>query len=335
MPYGLDPANDQYAKFRESLISHFRACPTCLAKVQKLHDSVYRIVERAESEVVTIFHIVEFVKAKAISESNDLYSSFPIKVEVINRKDKVRVEHTDSTVDFSAPLKQKFSAKKLKPLFKTAVAAAAVILIAFALFLNIPTAKAVTLKRIYRAIENVKNVYIASFVTDKKEPIQEQWVSRSLNVNKIKTEKESVLWDLPKKVKKVKNLDNNLVETMMLSPEMIAGIHNTITGSLGLMPFYDISEIPADAEWNRVDKASLEVNESIEAYDLIWIDRNNVNLVVFNKWRIFVDSKTNLPQRTEFYQKLSDDIEYTLYSAKVVEYISESEMQEVIKKPSF
>ncbi len=29
VPYGLDPADDQYAKFRESLTSHLRFCPTC------------------------------------------------------------------------------------------------------------------------------------------------------------------------------------------------------------------------------------------------------------------------------------------------------------------
>jgi len=108
-----------------------------------------------------------------------------------------------------------------------------------------------------------------------------------------------------------------------------------MSSSLGLIPFYDISDIPADAEWGHVDKARLEVDESIEAYDLIWIGRKHINLVIFNKWRIFVDSETKLPQRTEFYQKVSDDIEYTLYSAKVVEYLSESEMQEVIKEASF
>lgn len=41
IPYGLDPADDQCAKFRESLISHLRTCPTCLAKMQQLHGTVY------------------------------------------------------------------------------------------------------------------------------------------------------------------------------------------------------------------------------------------------------------------------------------------------------
>ena len=49
VPIGLDPANDQYIMFRESLVSHLRSCPTCLAKIQELHRTIYGIADRAES----------------------------------------------------------------------------------------------------------------------------------------------------------------------------------------------------------------------------------------------------------------------------------------------
>ncbi|GAG28141.1 unnamed protein product, partial [marine sediment metagenome] len=141
--YGLDPADDQYAKFRKSLTSHIVTCPNCLAKMQTLHNTVYNVAERAESEVVTIYNIDESAKAEAISESDDLYAGFPIRVERANRGDEVNAGLLASTIDFGAALKQKVSAMNLKPLVKTAVAAAAIILIAAALFFNIPTAKAV------------------------------------------------------------------------------------------------------------------------------------------------------------------------------------------------
>jgi hypothetical protein len=48
-----------------------------------------------------------------------------------------------------------------------------------------------------------------------------------------------------------------------------------------------------------------------------------------------VDPKTNLPERTEFYQKLPADDEYILISAMEVEYLSDSKMQEVIEEVSF
>ncbi|RKY25045.1 MAG: hypothetical protein DRP62_02265 [Planctomycetota bacterium] len=335
MPYGLDPANDQYAKFRQYLTSHMRTCPRCLAKMQHLHDTVFGIAERPESEVITVYHIDESAKAEAISESNGLYAGFPIRIEIASRKDEVKAEQPVPAIDFAAGLKRKISAKKLKPLLKPAIAAAAVILIGFALFLSMPTAKAVTLQRIYEAIEKVKNVHISKFVPDQTEPAQEEWVSRALNIYMTKTGEQWVLWDLANGLRKSKQVDSTVTEATQLSADSIAGIERKMSSSLGLIPFYDISDIPADAEWGHVDKARLEVDESIEAYDLIWIGRKHINLVIFNKWRIFVDSETKLPQRTEFYQKVSDDIEYTLYSAKVVEYLSESEMQEVIKEASF
>lgn len=55
IPFGLDPVNDQYAKFRPSIISHLVKCRTCFEKMQKLHDIVYDISERLESGVVTCF----------------------------------------------------------------------------------------------------------------------------------------------------------------------------------------------------------------------------------------------------------------------------------------
>ncbi|KPJ66354.1 MAG: hypothetical protein AMJ43_08425 [Coxiella sp. DG_40] len=335
VPYGLNPASDEYAKFRESLTQHMRACPACLAKMQQLHDTVYGIAERAESMVVTIYHIDESAKAKAISESDDPYAGFPMRVEVASGEDEVRAEQPRSTVDFGTALKQKVSAKRLKPLLKMAAVAAA-ILIGVALFLTVPTAKGITIERLYKALEKVKNVHIASFVPDKKEPVQEQWVSRTLNVNKIKTEKESVLWDLPNKVKKVKHLDSNSVETTTLSAEMIAEIQNTVTGSLGLMPFYDISDVPPDAKWSRVDKEGLkEVNAGIEIYDLEWLGKTHRGSDVFCRWRVFVDPETKLPQNVERYQKLATDSRYNLIYIRIVEYLSDNEMQEIIKDTSF
>ena len=252
VPYGIDPANDQYAKFRRSLISHLVYCPNCLAKMQQLHQTIYGIAERAESDVVTIYHIDESAKAEAISESDDIYAGFPIRVERANRGDEVNAGRSASTINFGAALKQKASAMNLKPLIKAAVAVAAVILIAVALFFNIPTAKAVAIDQIYKAIEKVKNVYISKFVPDKTEPIQEKWVSRALNIYMTKTGKQLVLRDIPNGVRKTKQLDTVVTETIPLTAVSIADVEKKITGSLSLMPFYDISDVPQDAKWSRL-----------------------------------------------------------------------------------
>jgi hypothetical protein len=223
-----------------------------------------------------------------------------------------------------------------KRLLKTGVAVAAVILLAVALFLNLPTAKAVTIEKIYRAIERAKNVHISSFVPDKKEPTQQEWVSRELNLYVTKTGKYLVLWDIPNGTRKTKYLDANLVETASLSTEMVSEIEKTISGSLGLLPFANLSVIPDDAEWKKVAGEDLESNaEDIEVYELSWLRQAHDGSIGFRRWRVFVDSRTNLPCKTEFYRKLPSDSQYSLITVKVVEYLSNNEIEAVIEEASF
>jgi len=335
VPYGLDPARNQYARFRESLCSHVRRCPACLGKMQQLHDTVYAIFNRTESEVATVYNIDDSAKGQATSESNDLYSGFPIKVEVLNWKDAAKAKESASTIDSTVTLKQRPSSVNLKSLAKVGFAAAAVILIALALFLNIPTARAVSIEQIYKALEKATNVYIASFVPDRKEPIQEQWVSRTLNIYMTKTEKEFILWDIPNGIRKIKHLDTASTETTPLTNDMVASAERRMSSSLGLMPFYDISQIPEDAQWSRVADESLKTSDNIDVYNLAWGKKAYDGSATSYKCRVFVSLITNLPQKTELYKKLPSENEYILTSTIVVKYLSEIEMQAAIKELSF
>ncbi|MHC4735857.1 MAG: hypothetical protein ACYTDW_15585, partial [Planctomycetota bacterium] len=258
VPYGIDPANDQYAKSHKSLISHLMNCQRCLYKMQQLHQTIVSIVERPDSDVVTVYHIDESAKAEVRSESDDIYAGFPIRVETANRAGQVNAGRSASTIAFGAALKQKVSAMKLKPLAKAAVAAAAVVLIAVGLFLSTQPAKAITMEQVYKALERVKNVHISSFVPDKTEPIQEKWVSRGLNIYMTKTGKQLILSDIPNGVKKSKYLGTALIETRPLTNDDLADVEEKMIGSLGLIPFSDISDVLPDSEWGPVAHDGLE-----------------------------------------------------------------------------
>jgi hypothetical protein len=338
IPYGIDPADDKYAKLHKSFTSHVANCPDCLAKTQQLHKTIYNVAERAESDIVTIFHIDDSAKAEVPHESDDIYAGFPIRVETANREDEVKAGRPASTINFGTILKQKVSAMNLKPLVKSAIAAAAVILIAAALLLHTPAAEAVTIEKIYKALEKVKNVYISKFVPDRTEPIQEKWVSRELDIYAFKTGNQLLWWDITNRVRKIKNLDTATIETIPLTDDIIVGVEQSVGSSFGIMPFQDISEIPEGAQWVQISKeaeALESVAEETEAYDLTWIEKVYGGPVVFKKWRVFVDPETNLPQRTELYQRSATDSEYTLRSVRVVEYLSNSEIQSFIREVGF
>jgi len=51
LPYGLDPAEDEYAKFRQPLVRHLRSCPKCLEKIRQRYNNIYAIAERGRLKV--------------------------------------------------------------------------------------------------------------------------------------------------------------------------------------------------------------------------------------------------------------------------------------------
>ena len=294
--------------------------------------AVTAMAQRADSEVATIYHVDESAKTRKLGKSDDLYAGFPISVEIIHSEDKVK--RPVSTVNFAHALKEKVSAMNLRPFFKIGVAAAAVILIGFAMLLNTPAAKAVTIQQIYKAIENVKDVYISSFIEGSNEPIQEKYISQTLNIYMVKTAKESVLSDLNNMQRKILSFDTGEIQTDQLAEDNIVGIEQKMSGSLGLMPFDDISQIPPDSQWHRVDDQIPEVTEGIEIYELKWETTYNSSL--FYKCRFFVDPKTFLPQRIKISRKSSADGEYQLIKEiKVKYYLNDIEIQKVMKDAGF
>lgn len=306
-----------------------------LAKMQELHNIVHELSERPESGVVTVFHIDKAAEAQAVGESDDPYTGFPIKVEIRSRQDEADPKQSASTTDFGTALKHKASVVNLRLLVKAA-GVAAIILVAVALLLNTPAAKAITIDQIYEALEKATNIHISSFVPGKTEPTQERWISRALNIYLTRTAKQSVLWDISNDVRKTRQLDTGLTETITLTSDLHVSAERKMRGSLGLMPFDDLSRIPKDAKWNRVPDVGPEAStEQTEVYDLTLAKPVRGGPVGTRKCRLFVDPKTNRPIRTEFYRKLPADSDYILTSRMVVEYVSDSKIQTVIKEASF
>jgi hypothetical protein len=331
-PYGIDPAANQYAKFRESLTSHLRSCPTCLAKMQQLHNTIYGIAERVDSGVVTCFTLKEQTETAVASEPDDLYADWPINVQVFDDREAASIAPTKPAA-FPQKLRQKVPALNLKQLVKPALAAAAVILIALAVFFSTPAAKAVDLSQIYQALEKVKNICILSFAPGRKEPIQEQWISRTDGFRLLLDNKRADLWDFENGIKKTKSLDSGATEITSLSADTIANGKKSLEGSFGLLSFSDISAVPKDAQWNRVnDKDIAAVVPDAEVYDLTWVQKSvGSDAVKYKKCRVFVDTRANLPKRAENYSKLNLEEKYTLENFVTVIYPSDSEIEALIR----
>lgn len=330
VPYGLDPTLEN-AISESSISSHLRSCSACLAKIQTLHEIIYGIVEKAESKVATIYRFNEFSETPEPGGFDDLYAGYPINVEIATLED-IDKEQPATPIHSIAAARQKTPILNTSRLLRTGIIAVAGVLIMIGLFFRAPAAGAVTIDQINAAIGKAKNIYISSFVPDKAEPIQEKWFSRSSNILIMKTGDDLVLWDLKNNQKKTKTTGVNSVEVTDLTDDFAGDIKQNLSGILGLMPFYSISELPDGTEWKRVPDDELEVSvNNTEVYELTWLDKTNANLPVFSKKQFTVDSQTYRPVNIKFYRKLNANDEYILNSKTTVEYLDDSAMQAVIE----
>jgi len=322
VPYGIDPARDQYAKFRTSLTSHLLNCSECLKKLQRLHKSIYDIAERPDSEVATILDIDESAKAEEAVAAGDIYAAFPVKVQVTSRSEQAPVHRFRKT---------KLTSRVLKP----ALTAAAVILVAAAIFLNIQSAGAITLEQICAAIEKVRNIHISSVLPDDRTVIQEQWISRPMGLYITKTGNETTVLDAVNGVKKTRQADRRLAEET-LALATVERIEQKITGSVGLMPFESSSQTPPGAEWTEVTNAEpAAIHGGVDIYELSWSQQINSDLSSPKKWRVFLDPASGLPKRAEWYVWNTDDGCYILETVMVIEYPRDDVIRSLVEEMPF
>ncbi len=296
----------------------------------ELGQTARKIMTRLESGVITVFNVAE---PAASGEKNNLYAGFPVKVDVLGGE-TVKQPQTVK-IDFAHTFKQRISAITHTRLFKPGLIAAAVMLFAVALFISQSSAAASTLEQVYKAFDNIKNIYIATFAPDKTQPAQELWVSKTLSVYITKTQNQLILWDTNAQTQKIKDLLAGTVQMMPITRETLANINDKMSGCFGLMPFQDISSVPLDARWQHVTSTSLNIPADTEAYDLIWNKRASDGSLIPRKWRFFVNKETHLPLRVENYIKLFPDEKYSLEKIYSIKYVSDSEVQAVLTQISF
>ena len=220
--------------------------------------------------------------------------------------------------------------------FAVPAAIAAMILLAFTLFVSIRPEQVVNIERIYGALSEVENIHISEFQTGRTSPDQQVWASETLGVKLFKTEAgnqaQYTLWDTQNRVKMIKFLSTNSVQTVSITQQMLAELDKSAAGSADTVPFSDINDIPDEAQWNRIDDR--EVSAAIpgtQAYDLTWIVKStDSQAVVYRKWRVFAEDRTNLPKRVEWYAKSRPEDEYGFVKFIVIAYPSEDEIQNII-----
>jgi hypothetical protein len=219
---------------------------------------------------------------------------------------------------------------------RPALAAAAILIAAALLFRVLPGAEP-TVGEIHRAFTKAENTCVSTFQAGTTEPFQQVWTSQTLNVKLFKvgagSQAQFALWDVPIRVKMIKFLASDSVRTEAITDEMLAGLENTMAQTARLFPFSGADGVPADAQWNKVDQSQVATAvPQTKIYELAWTAASETpGAIAHRKCRFFVDIRTHLPKRAEWYTKFGPQDEYTFETFTVVSYPSEGEIQDLIR----
>ena len=314
------PYLTKHRDISDHVASHTIKCAKCFKRLLNLHHTIFEIYSRPQSGTVTRMVI-------------NPCSQNSTGVEAENAENPLRIEvtHKSSFVNRPDRLQKKLN---LKPFIRPAMAA--MLVIALSLYFTKSTIASVDLAQIYKELAKAVNVHIKRFAPNKAEPVQEQWVSRALNVIVYKTPVEIVVWNLPENTRTTRHNKTGDSETISVPADSQETIRQNIEGSLGLFPFQILADLPRNSKWQEVTDAKIRDGQTdFKIYDLLWSTESENNSVVLKKWRVFIDSKTNLPQRVEWYSKGNNDETYLLTAYALVNYLNESEIRAVIGKGDY
>jgi len=327
--------SEELSALRESGLSHKQLCRISRIiaedseadadspELRAVMPMVTGMMERPDSGITTLFTLGEPNGEAAQAGKDASYASRPIEVEVIGANESSKRE-------------QKASVLKLKQYLKPALAAAAVILIGFAMFFRAPAVKAVSGPgQIYIAIKGADNIYVSEFTPDDPKPVQEQWVSHSRSIYMTRTGQEMVLWDVTRGIRKRKETANSITEVETVTENRSAEIRQIINGTLGIMPGNDVSELPPGHKWIEVDDIDLEPEfQDCKVYDLTWSEINNGGDSVSWKWRLFIETDSCRPKKVESSLMSPTDEKYIPLKDTVINYLDEDEIKTAIEQAS-
>jgi hypothetical protein len=228
--------------------------------------------------------------------------------------------------------------KIIRSRFVVPAAVAAMILLAFSLFINYRANVAVNAGKIYSALNEAGNIHISTYRAGQTSPDQQVWASKALGVKLFKTglgnQAQYTLWDMKNKIKMIKFLSSSSIRTEQITQSMLTELEKSATESADIVPFSNSDDIPKEAQWTRIEDNEVSSADSgSKPYELNWIDKSTDSQpTLYKKWRVFAEGRTGLPKRIEWYSKTDAEDDYEFKKFAVIAYPGEDEIQDIIRE---
>lgn len=332
VPYGLDPSGDQYAKFRESLTSHLRDCPTCIEKMQQLHETVYGIAERDESDVVTVFHVRPSDEPQSRTNPEDIYGSFPVAVDVLSKGRAEELKAAPPRIANSPAAGRRTSRTFIGRMARVAAVLVIAGFVGSALLFNSQNVQADRLGDIRAALVKADHMHVKRYSSDGGAPVQEEWISRSLNFYLVEEFGKATLYNLEQNTKTTRDLLTSIATEVPIPLEEREDIRSTIAGTLDLVP-YTLRELSKGADPFRsiIDEKLPSRQDSERIYELTVADNMDPDYPVLRTRRFYLHPETNRPYKVMLWQTIGDGVQ-VLQDIREVAYPDEDTMWDTFGK---
>lgn len=306
VPYGGRASRGEDAGSKRGR-EHLRSCPQCLEKAQQLHRTLYGILERPDSGVVTVC-TTRSDEDVASEEDEPLYGGYPIDVQVLSREPEQAV---------GAATRSRVSTR-LRPLFKPALMAAAIIPLAIIFFLSTPEASALNPAQVDRMVREAPNVHVLVFGDDMAAPKQELWASKRERLLISETGGKRVVFELALgRVSVIRQVEGG-GEVVEAGPVDLAAAERQMGNLLGL----SLSDSLRYAAMERVEDMT-ESGARIEVYGLQWQLSPVGGSLRPHRWRVYVDPVARRPRKVEFFAWDSFEETWVLDETRRFEYPDE------------
>jgi hypothetical protein len=315
--------------WHEAVAEHVFSCPQCLAKVQSMHRVIYGAAERADSGVATVY--TPATAGTTASKKNlRSYAAYPIDVQLLGGRPKpVRKRARLRGGALMVALKRQLRSRRLRTLVPaTAVSVVMAVLIGIYI-ISSESALGLNVHQINGMIASVRNVHIKSLGWDGA-LIRELWASKSVEFAAQKTPTQMEVWDNREHKKITVGQFESSIESIMTTNA--AGMDDAATAKIRNQLDLKTDGIPADAELHRRVSAADANNPAIEEYEIIFPSPDQGDLPVMNRRILSVDIATQLPLKSELYQRQTPECPWQLQTTKVYEYPTDKQMHQRFDK---
>lgn len=188
----------------------------------------------------------------------------------------------------------------------------------------LPTAAVGNLENVNRAVKSVSEVHLERY-SEKDDLIQEIWMSKSLGFKIYKQPQKTF----------IKNMRSGQIlqmtpgtDAMLLSE----GLRDDDVYAR-LLPFDQLKDLPPQYEWTFVQD-SVYQGKDVYIYELTW-QTPGIGVTVYKKWRAALDTRTYLPYRIEWFEKIGSEQEFILLTRSEVQYPSKSQFLKLLEAEGF